>query len=61
MSQKKDEIVDLQKNISNRIVQSSKNELSVSMRFLDYALSKMYFVPNFSIPTIQTDILIRNS
>jgi predicted metal-dependent peptidase len=55
MSQKKDEIVDLQKNISNRIVQSSKNELSVSMRFLDYALSKMYFVPNFSIPTIQTD------
>lgn len=55
MSHVKDEITDLQKNISTRIVQSSKNELGVSMRFLDYALSKMYFVPNFSIPSIQTD------
>jgi len=55
MSQLKEEINELQKNISGRIVQSSRNELVVSMRFLEYALSKLRFIPNYSIKSIQTD------
>ena len=55
MSQLKEEINNLQKNISGRIVQSSRNELCLSMRFLEYALSKLHFIPNPTIETIQTD------
>jgi len=55
MSRLKEEINELQKNISGKIVQSSRNELVVSMRFLEYALSKLFFIPNYSIQSIQTD------
>lgn len=49
------EVQSLQQNISNKIFQSSRNELSVSMRFLDYAMSKLRFMPDFSVESIQTN------
>lgn len=49
------QVQSLQQNISNKIFQSSRNELSVSMRFLDYAMSKLHFMPDFNVESIQTN------
>jgi predicted metal-dependent peptidase len=55
MDELKFEIVQLQNALARKIVDLSRNEICVSLRFLDYAMNKLRTRPDFNIPSIQTD------